>query len=382
MMTIARSRGFGHFGLIALSILLIHACREPPPPPERVIRPVRVMRAVVTGGIRARSFSGVARAGVESTLSFRVAGSIQALPVRVGNRVAAGQLIASLDAVDYELQVNEAEAGLSQAEARSTNAEAGLSRVRGLYENDNASRADLDGSMAAAASAAAQVESAGKRLELASRRVDYTRLLAPASGAIAEVMAEVNENVNPGEPVAVLNSGDRAPEVVVAVPERLIRRIEDGAIVEVLFDAIPGTRFEGAVTEVGVSATGTATTFPVTVALRSTAQADADEMRPGMAAVVTFALPDDGRGERFVVPSQAVAEDRQGRFVFVAEPTPGDPTRAVVTRRVVTVGEFVEEGLEVLDGLREGDQVVTAGVSRLSDGDDVRLQGMRSTGGA
>ena len=89
-----------------------------------------------------------------------------------------------------------------------------------------------------------------------------------------------------------------------------------------------------------------------------------------MAAVVTFALPDDGRGSRFVVPSEAVAEDREGRYVFVVE-TVGDD-QAVARRRPVTVGDFVENGLEILDGLQDGDHVVTAGISRLSDGDLVR----------
>ena len=343
------------------------ACGEPPPPPEPVVRPVRVTQVYATGGGRDRSFSGVARAGVESTLSFRVPGAIEELPVRVGNRVRAGQLIARLDAVDYELQVKETEAALSQAQAQARNADADLRRVRGLYENDNASRADLDAAVASAASASAQVESVSKRLELAVRQVDYTRLVAPVAGAIAEVPAEVNEYVTPGDPVAVLTSGAMAPEVEVAVPEGLIRQIQEDAAVTVVFDAIPGQRFHGVVTEVGVTATATGTTFPVTVDLPD----GGGEVRPGMAAEVTFELPDDGRGERFIVPPEAVGEDRQGRFVFVAEPS-GEGL-AVVRRRAVAVGEFVADGLEVFDGLADGDRVITAGVSRIRDGADVRL---------
>ena len=352
-------------GVLLAGLSVCVACSEPPPPPEPVIRPVRVTEVLATGGGRSRSFSGVARAGVESTLSFRVPGAIEELPVRVGNRVRAGQLIARLDAVDYELQVRETEAALSQAQAQARNADADLRRVRGLYENDNASRADLDAGVANAASASAQVESVSKRLELAVRQVDYTRLVAPVAGAIAEIPAEVNEYVSPGDPVAVLTSGAMAPEVEVAVPEGLIRQIQEDVAVTVVFDAIPGQRFHGVVSEVGVTATGT--TFPVTVDLPD----GGGEVRPGMAAEVTFELPDDGRGERFIVPSEAVGEDRQGRFVFVAEPS-GEGL-AVVRRRAVVVGEFVADGLEVLDGLANGDRVITAGVSRIQDGADVRL---------
>ena len=349
--------------LTGLSVCV--SCAEPPPPPEPTIRPVRVTEVHATGGGRTRAFSGVARAGVESTLSFRVPGTIEELPVRVGDRVSAGQLIARLDAVDFELQVKETEASLSQTQAQAQNADAGLRRVRGLYENDNASRADLDAVVANAASAGALVESVSKRLELALRQVDYTRLLAPVAGAIAEVPAEVNENVTPGDPVVVLTSGTTAPEVEVAVPEGLIRQIQRDAAVTVVFDAIPGRTLRGVVTEVGVAATGT--TFLVTVAL-----ADGEgEVRPGMAAEVAFELPDDGRGARFIVPPEAVGEDRQGRFVFVAEPS-GEGF-AVVRRRAVTVGELVPDGLEVFDGLADGDRVITAGVSRIQDGADVRL---------
>jgi RND family efflux transporter MFP subunit len=357
-----------HFSVLFLAgASLVVACSEPPPPAEPVIRPVRVIEVYATGGVRTRAFSGVARAGVESTLSFRVAGAIDALPVRVGDRVGSGQLIARLDPVDYELQVKETEAALSQAQAQARNADADLRRVRALYENDNASRADLDAEVAGAASASAQVESVSKRLELALRQVDYTRLLAPIAGAIAAVSAEVNENVNPGEGVVVLTAGAMAPEVEVAVPEGVIRQIVQDAPVTVIFDAIPGRRFEGVVTEVGVMASATGTTFPVTVDLRD----GVGDVRPGMAAEVTIELPDDGRGLRFVVPAQAVAEDRQGRFVFVAEPS-GDGL-AVVRRRAVSVGDFEADGLEVLDGLADGDRVVTAGVSRIQDGAEVRL---------
>ena len=342
------------------------ACSAPPPPAEPVIRPVRHVIVQATGGQRTRTFSGVARAGVESALSFRVAGTIARLDIEVGDRVRAGSPIAELDPVDYELQVREAEASLRQAEARAGNAEADLRRVRSLYENDNAARTDLDAATAAADSAAAQVESVAQRLDLARRQVDYTRLAAPAAGAIADVLAEVNENVSPGQPVVVLASGS-APEVGFAVPEALIREVRDGMPVAVSFDAMPGARFDGVVTEVGVTTTATGTTFPVTVRLG----AEASEIRSGMAAVVDMVLGDEDAPDRFILPGHAVGEDRGGRFVFVAEPSADGP--AVVRRRPVTVGAFAAGGLEVLDGLAEGDRVVVAGVNRLQDGDEVRL---------
>ena len=348
--------------------LVVAVCGEAPPPAEPVVRPVRTLVVRAAAGGRVRMFSGVARADVESSLSFRVGGAIVRVAVEVGDRVRAGETIAELDPVDYELGVEEAEAALRQAEAQAENAQAGLRRTRNLYENDNASRTDLDAATASAASGAAQVEAAAKRLERARRQVAATRLAAPAAGAVAAVLAAVGENVNPGQPVVDLASGS-SPEVAFAAPEAVIREIREGDPASVVFDAVPGARFAGVITEVGVAAGAAATTFPVTVSLG----ADASDIRSGMAAEVALEFGEPGAPDRMVVPVQAVGEDRLGRFVFVAAPT-GDGF-AEARRRAVTVGELADDGIEISDGLSDGDLLIVAGVGRLQDGIRVRLGG-------
>lgn len=345
--------------------LLITACGEPPPA-ETVIRPVRYIVVESAGGQRTRTFSGVARAGVESALSFRVPGTIVRLGVGVGDAVEQGDPLAGLDPVDYESQLREAQAALRQAEAQAGNARADLRRVRNLYENDNASRTELDAAMAAADSTAAQAESVTQRLDLVRRQVGYTRLVAPASGVIANVLAEVNENVSAGQTVVVLASVG-SPEIGFAVPEALIGQLSEGLPATAAFDAIPGRRFAGRVTEVGVSSAATGTTFPVTVRIGEAAP----EIRSGMAAGVDIALGDASAPDRFVLPAQAVGEDRVGRFVFVAEPTAEG--RAVARRRPVTVGALLPGGLEVTEGIDAGDRVIVAGLNRLRDGQPVRI---------
>ncbi len=132
------------------------------------------------------------------------------------------------------------------------------------------------------------------------------------------------------------------------------------------FDALPGERFSAEVTEVGVAASRLGTTYPVQVRLQ---QADA-RIRPGMASEVAFRFK-AGKSGGVIVPAQAVGEDREGRFVFVVEPA--DAGLGVARRRPVTVGELTEAGLEVLSGLADGDALITAGVSRISDGQKVRF---------
>ncbi len=118
----------------------------------------------------------------------------------------------------------------------------------------------------------------------------------------------------------------------------------------------------------GTAAVGTATTFPVTVRLSEAAE----NLRPGMAARVVLQLGDEDARLRFLVPAVSVGEDRQGRFVFVVRED--GPGRGRVERRNVTIGDFTAGGeIEVFEGLRDGDRVVTRGVSKIADGMSVRL---------
>lgn len=360
----------GWLGLLVAAASLLGACEEPPVA-ETVLRPVRYERVSTSQEARLRTFAGVARAGVESNLSFRVPGTVEQVAASVGQQVRRGQVLARLDPTDYELKVQEAVAGLAQAEAASRNAEADYDRVRGLYENNNASRRELDGARANSESSRAQVVAAQKRLEQARQQVAYCSLRAPADGTVASVEVEVNENVNAGQRLFLLTAGSET-EVEVALPEAVIAQVEIGQKVQVHFDALPGRTFEAEVIEAGVAAVGTATTFPATVGLTET---DPD-IRSGMAAEVDFRFSRDDSAGRLLVPPVAVLEDRSGRFVFVLEAggaglEPGET--AMVRRRPVTVGELTGDGLEVLTGIEEGELIVTAGVRRLSDGEEVKV---------
>jgi RND family efflux transporter MFP subunit len=355
----------GILPVAVLCAILLPACETEEPAREPIIRPVRTLQVYSSGGTRVRTFTGTAQAGLESRLSFKVAGTVQALNVKVGDHVKAGDLIAELDPIDYRLQVEETEASLERARADSRNAEAKYARVRALYENRNASRDDLDAARAGAESARAQVHSIQKRLELVGSQLRYTRLTAATDGAIAEVGVEVNENVQAGQMVVLLTSGAR-PEVKVGIPGILISQVREGSEVRVTFDAIPGEVFLAVATEVGV-VTGMSTTYPVTVKLL---EPDPD-VRPGMAAEVAFRFGSQDDRERFLVPPIAVGEDQKGRYVFVVEPDSEGMGRT--RRRPVRVGELREEGIEILEGVSDGDLLVIAGMSKIVDGMKVKL---------
>jgi RND family efflux transporter MFP subunit len=350
-----------------VAVLLAFACGKEETAVEKVLRPVRTEVVTTSAEARVRSFAGVARSGLESELSFRVAGTVEEVPVTVGAAVGKGQVLAKLDPTDYELKVQEALAGLAQAEAGERNAQADYDRVRGLYENNNASLRELDGARATAESTRAQVEAAEKRLEQARQQLSYTTLRAPVDGQVASVDVEINENVRPGQKVFLLTAGSEI-EVEVALPGALITEIEVGNPAAVTFDALDGRTYSARVSEAGVAAVGAATTFPVTVRLD---EGDPD-IRSGMAGEVEFSFGGSDGTRRMLVPAVSVGEDRNGTFVFVLEDAAAG--RGVVRRREVSVGELTADGLEIRGGLTEGEIIVTAGVRRLSDGEEVRTE--------
>jgi len=354
---------------IFISLLLLSqfiSCGSEEKDSGPIIRSVRYEPVYAYGGSRVRSFSGVAKAGVESKLSFRVKGVIERINVKVGDKVRAGQVIAELDPTDFEIKVAEAEAALQQAQAQARNAAANFDRISALWENRNTSLNNLDAARATHESARAAVKSTEKQLEQARLNLEYTKLKAPVKGAIADITAEVNENIRDGSTIALLTAGSQL-EVEVDMPGILIAQLREGDPVTVVFDAMPERSIPGTISEVGVATISQKTTYPVTIVLN---QKNAD-IRSGMAAQVGFKFESKTKKERILVPPAAVSEDRNGRFVFIV--TPDEAGCGIVHRREVTVGELSDEGLEILNGLSDGDLLVTAGVTQLIDGQKVKL---------
>ena len=362
------------WAVCGLTAALLFGCNSEQAPPEEILRPVRTMTVASRSSNELRVFSGTAKAGRETRLSFRVSGRIERLPVKVGTTVRRGQLVASLERKDFEISLLQADASVAQAEATARNAESNLDRIRGLWENENASQEELDSARANAESSRAQVEVAKQEQQAASRQLDYTRLYAPENGAIASLDVEISENVSQGQSVALLTSGDLS-EVEVSMPEVLISEIDTGERVKVSFASLPGQDFQGTVTEVGVAAVSGSTTFPVTVQLNESNAG----VRSGMAADVEFSFTQEATAgaqpiESIFIPAYAVGEDQDGRYVFVLT-ADSEPGVGVVRRQDVAVGQLNGLGeLEITSGLDDGTEVVTAGVRRLRDGQRVRLQ--------
>ncbi len=331
------------------------------------LRPVRIVEVGEALTTHKRTFSGLSHSTQESRLSFKVTGNIIALPIKIGSRLQKGQLIARLDPSGFELAVEQSQANLLQAEANLRNESTNYERVKGLYANANASRGELDTARAGEESARAQASAARKAVEIAELDRSYTRLVAGSDCNVVSVDVEVNENVSAGTPIASVDCGDGI-EVSLAIPESLIRNFKQGLAANIRFDAISDETYSGLVTEVGASAGGVGTTFPVTVQLNN----PGDKVRSGLAAEVAFTFPKISGELTHVVPTQALVNNHTGTYVYLAVPSSSGKT-AIVTRRDVVLGGMTNDGIEVTNGLNLGDRVITAGVSIIRNNQEVLL---------
>ncbi len=363
--------------IVCVAILAVSCSSEPETTisAEPVLRPVRYTRVAASSGSTERTFTGVAKAGVESDISFKIGGTISELTSEVGDIVQPGDVLAKLDTRDYELKVEQAEASLAEAQAQVAQAEAEFLRVRSLYERENAAQGDYDAALAGRDSVRARVNSAKKALEIAVLQVTYATLRSPMAGVIVAVPVEANENVQPGTPIVLLNAGEY-PEVEVGIPELFIADIALGASVSLQFDSVAGRQFRGEISEVAVTPNEGLTTYPVIVTMNQrwdelTAGRTLAVIRPGMSVQATFRFASENGASGVIVSAPSVLEDDDGNFVFVVVRGEGDV--GTVKRRMVTVRGFAGEGIAIQQGIAPGEYIVTAGVNHLKDGQQVRL---------
>ena len=331
-----------------------------------VLRPVKYTVVERTGSDLAREFSGTIKAETESKLSFRVPGTIERKFVKLGDEVSSGQVLAELDRIDYEVKYQASMANLEQAKAKLVRDRADFERVQKLYFNDNVSKAEYDSALALFKSAKAQVVAAEKQVKYDNLQLGYTSLRAPAWGTIAEELSEENETISAGTPVFMLSlAGDL--EVEFFVPESLIGQIKSGAEVIVAADAAQREEINGEISQVGTVSTGFGRTFPVKAKLIDPSEA----IKSGMTAQVklNFKFSDD---DVIILPLQSVVTDSSGQtYVYALENVSGN--EGTVKRINVKTGKVTTRGIEITEGLKSGDYVIAAGMSKITEGQQVEV---------
>lgn len=399
-------------------LLFTGGCRQESPPAVEVVRPVRT--TVLKAGERARvaALPGIAKAMTTVELAFQVPGLLVRLPVEEGQEVAKGDVIGELRVEEFKsrqtalsgqleqlrVQLRTLKAGvrpeerlrlesdLRAAEARLVSAKAQYERFSGLLASNAVARADFDrveaeyrvaredrqtalqllemGTSARSEyieATEAEIRGLEGRVREATLQVEDTTLRAPFAGVVARRFVDANQSITVRQPIVQLQTAGEL-SVDVDVPERLMAkdlRTADLSATTAEFVAIPGRQFPVRIGEIAQVADPVTQTFRVRFVLTKPPGVN---LLPGMSSIVRLRYGQaGGAGGALLVPLASVYTEGSGtKVVWVIG---GD---LVARRTVVKVGEIVGESIEVLDGLREGDRIATAGVSQLRDGQKVR----------
>lgn len=350
--------------LIGLSLVttaaLASGCSDEETKAEAVVRPVKVVEVSSAEQGRKLEYSGAVKARYEINLAFRVNGKITQRPVDVGDRVRPGDLLARLDAADYELAVSRAEADLRSAAKQVGTLKVFKQRAETLYAKSAASKSELDQRTLAYDQALSTEQSAISALEQARNQVAYTRLHADLAGIVTATNGEPGQVVGSGTPVVTV-AMDGEKEVQVAVPETEIANFAADKPVKVRFWSHQGMVLDGTVREVAGSADPHSRTFSVRVRIP-----DDPRVLLGMTATVETQI--DGVDAGFDIPVSALAEQDGGPVVWVVDRKAG-----TVHPRPVKLGEFSDDGVRVSHGLTPGEMVVAAGTQFMKDGLKVKV---------
>ena len=226
--------------LVAAVAASLAACAKQEPAPEPV-RSVKVMTVGAGTFQSGHEFSGEVRPRVESRLGFRVAGKIVKRQAELGQRVKAGQVLAQLDAQDYQLAADAARAQLAAATTNRDLAAADFKRYATLRDQNFISGAELERRETTLKAAQAQLDQAKAQLASQGNQAGYTTLVADVSGVVTAVEAEPGQVVTAGTPVVrIAQDGPR--DVVFAVPEDQVAAIRVGSDVAVRAWTADGTR--------------------------------------------------------------------------------------------------------------------------------------------
>ncbi len=283
---------------------------------------------------------GTVRAKLRATIEAKASGRVLELPVVLGQKVKGGELLARLDAPEIKARLEQAEAGLQQAERD-------WKRVSSLYNQQAATRADYD-------AAESRLQSAKAAVAEARAMLDYIEVKAPFAGVVTRKAADVGDLAAPGKPLIELEDPTRL-QIEADVPEAIARSIKAGARMAVRTGE-PGAELAATVAEIAPNADPLSRTFRVKL--------DLPEPQGLMSGQFARLAVPVGEIASLRVPAGAVLQRGQMEIVFAVE-------NQHARLHLVKTGRQLKNETEILSGLDSGDSVVVDNAGQLMDGQPV-----------
>ncbi len=302
----------------------------------------------------------------EAILSAQRTGRVVKLPVKEGDIVTAGALIAQLDLSEESVQTKNA---LTQSEATYEEAQKNMKRSEELFKKGVISQQDFDAVRRAYEVAKSQWQAA---ISDADIKKDYSTILAPFSGVIAKKFTEVGELLLPGKQIVTIIDSNKI-YVLATIDEVDVGRLRLGQPVIITVDAFPGEKYAGTIKRISpIVSGGKLETRTADVWIYFNGKHS--KIKPGMSCDVEI-LVSTLQGV-LPVPSQAIIEREGKKQVYIVEGKGIKPGTAFVAKlKPVEIGETNWAFTQVVKGLAAGDFVIiTPEAKGLKDGSKVMIE--------
>lgn len=295
----------------------------------------------------------------EVTVSAEIEGMVKAVKVREGSPVSTGMVLAQIDDTDYKLEQRRAQAAVRQAEATLANTALEYARKKSLLKEELVTRQQFEDVETRLALAEAEVERSRAALALAKQKFGKTNIVSPMACVVKEKKISAGDFVKNATPLFTIIQCNPL-KLHFTVSERDVGKLRKGQEVTLKVDAFPGRGFTGKVSIIYPSLDDRTRTLKVEALVPNN-----DELlKPGLFSKVT--LFTDAPKETVVVPITALLYEAEKVRVFTIET---DTAR----EKPVKIGSKYGEYMEIVAGLKDGEQVVVAGQQNLSDGAKVRI---------
>ncbi len=338
--------------LLASSFLLITACNnnegnENQNNDQDSTLVVPVEAATVLKGDISAYYSNTAtlEAEQEATVVAKVRGVIQEILVEEGHRVKAGQVLARIEGEQYRIETERAKSTMDRLNND-------YKRSKELYEKGAISVEEYDNKRF-------EYEAQRAAYELAKLNEEYTAIKSPIDGVISERFIKVGNMIGTDQDVFKVTDFDPL-QAILYIPEHEMAKIDQGQPAELKADALPNQVFKGHVERISPIVDPTTGTFKVTVVIDE----KNSKLKPGMFGRIKIVY--DTHTATHMIPKVAVISEDENQSVFVIK----DST---AYRKIIKTGYVNGQNIEVIEGLEEGEIIVTTGQGSLKDSTKVNV---------
>lgn len=339
--------------------------KNAPPPPTAV----SVVTAHTTDAVYYDQYPATVVALKTVELRSQVTGFVTALLFKEGDVVPAGKALYEIDKRQYEAAYQQALANLRSAQASAQNANVNQSRYQRLLQQDAVARQLAENATTNASTASAQVASAQAAVAIARTNLGFATIRAPFTGRIGISQVRLGAQVAAGTTLLNTLSSEDPIAVDFAVNEKDIQRflvlqnkkgaVGDSTLRLVLPNGQPYKQ-SGTIQTIDRGVDAQTGTITVRVQFANPQR----QLKDGMSGVLKALNTQSGN--RLVIPNKAIVEQMGENFVYVAQ---GDSAK----QRKVQLGPRLRDDIVILDGIKDGDKIVTEGVQKLRDGGKIQV---------